>query len=286
MPIKIRYLIIYRIEPGASPPAAPGQTPAPGPAPDIILISSTGPAADYRSDMFGYYLCAGDYEGSRYYRQLHSVDRGNPHFAYKTSRGWAISTTLGDTRDGYVRLRSEDMTDTIDTAHNWKYMWGGSYSSDPDVIVTGMRSLPPPCPEISISARVHHHCAGVYQPTDQYCHGRVVYNNVTNNKVMLVDDGYGSCWLVLDNINSDWETAVMRSGSAPDTCPAHPRTNKGSGGRTCWWYRDKNGEYQDDGDNWGIALENFTRMLLISVFSLLFAHIFPYLSSLSNKKCC
>ena len=39
-------------------------------------------------------------------------------------------------------------------------------------------------------------------------------------------------------------------------------------------------------DIWGIALENFTRMLLISVYSLLFAHIFPYLSSLSNKKCC
>ena len=37
-------------------------------------------------------------------------------------------------------------------------------------------------------------------------------------------------------------------------------------------------------NNWGIAMENFTRMLLISIFSLLFADIFPYLSSPSNKK--
>ena len=40
----------------------------------------------------------------------------------------------------------------------------------------------------------------------------------------------------------------MYSGSAPDTCPAHSRTNKGGEGQTCWQYRDKNRMYQDDGD--------------------------------------
>ena len=112
-----------------------------------------------------------------------------------------------------------------------------------------MRSLPTPCAEISISARVHHHCAGVYQPTDQYCHGRVVYNNITNNKVMLVDYYPDGRWYVLDNINSDWRTAWMYSGSAPDTCPAHPRAKKnGWREQTCWQYRDKNWKYHDDGD--------------------------------------
>ena len=80
----------------SSPGPSPVPTPVPGP--DIILISSTGPAADYDSRTFGYYLCAGDYGGFRYYKQLHSVDRrtGGPYFAYKTSRGWAISETLGE----------------------------------------------------------------------------------------------------------------------------------------------------------------------------------------------
>ena len=53
---------------------------------------------------------------------------------------------------------------------------------------------------------------------------------------------------VVCNIYSDSRTAAgMVSGSAPDTCPAHPRTNKG-GGWTCWKYRDENGIWRDDGD--------------------------------------
>ena len=64
---------------------------------------------------------------------------------------------------------------------------------------------------------------------------------------MLVDYYPYGHWYVLDYINSDWSTAWMWSGSAPDTCPAHPRRNKGSG-QKCWQYRDENGKYSNDGD--------------------------------------
>ena len=202
------------------------------------------------SDAFGYYKTGGVYGGSKYYRQLHSVDRDGPWFAYKTSRGWCISRKLGDT-DQPVRLMSGDSTDTIQTATKWKYRDGAvRYSDDSSLVVNTVSILPSPCPEITISARVHTDCAGVYHPTEEYCYGRIIYKNVTNNKVLLVASYYlggGGHWRVLDNINSDWMTAGMMSGSAPDTCPAHPRANMGWG-RTCWQYLDENDEYQDDGD--------------------------------------
>ena len=198
------------------------------PGPDIIMMSSTGDAAEYFSHMLGVYVAVGEYKGSRYYRQLHTVKRGNEHFAYKTSSHWYISKDLGS--NGW--LRSDEKTETI-PVKKWKY-WRIFWCDDSDLKFTvyAKDSPPEPCQEIEISAtNMQTDCDGVYTPTSDYCNGRPVYINTNNKKVLLVDHEYlklCGCWAVLDYDESAVDTARMRSGSAaPDLCPAHPRSKRG-----------------------------------------------------------
>ena len=43
----------------------------------FLLVTTTGPAAEYEGDMFGLYKEAGTHNGAPYYVQLHDVNNGN-----------------------------------------------------------------------------------------------------------------------------------------------------------------------------------------------------------------
>ena len=97
----------------------------------LLLLTTTGPAAEEWGDVFGLYREAGLYNGVRFYRQ---VDRSNKGwFMYQYSKyGWYIGATLGGDLGALGNLISSD---TVPVS-GWQYWDGKVWLHDENIRVT------------------------------------------------------------------------------------------------------------------------------------------------------
>ena len=66
-----------------------------GPA-KMVLVTSTGAAAEWFGASMGVFLLAGEHNNRPYYRQKHTVDTQGASFLYSHDNGgWVVSDTLG-----------------------------------------------------------------------------------------------------------------------------------------------------------------------------------------------
>merc|ERR1712038_1904318 len=88
---------------------------------EMLLVTSTGAAAEYKGHCMGVFLLAGEHNNRPYYRQKHTLDTGGAMFLYSQENGnWYVSSTLGEA-DGYLKNTSQ--TASVPTS-GWQYSYG------------------------------------------------------------------------------------------------------------------------------------------------------------------
>ena len=196
-----------------------------GHRPKYLLVTTTGPSADHRGNLFGLYKEAGTHNGAPYFSQLNDVDtEGEPYKIYKhVGGGWRAGPVLGDTACG---LLNSSTTATVPES-GWQYGDGtGTWPHDAGLRVTRVGDYSPLlCGTITISAtgeaaRVRGDCMGEFHPNGQFSAGRQVFHCQETGKYLTVRPGRAG-WGVCDSVNS--EADGVASGCAPGLCPALSR---------------------------------------------------------------
>ena len=184
----------------------------------MMLLTTTGPSAEWCGPVFGLYKVAGMYNGSKYYHQL---DRGNNgHYIYQSSNDhWMVWHTLGETKGYLMYLKT--LGDV--SVNGWFYNKddAGNWYQDEGVKFTPIENMASVhCGDITISMPGGE--TGVFKPTRQMSQGRQIFRNPRTGKYLSVGPR-ALCWAVRDNVDSS--AASVHSGCAPDMCPASPRAS-------------------------------------------------------------
>ena len=228
------------------------------PQEDVILLTSSGPSAEYQGSALGLYRREGILNNSPYYRhvdttvtprlnmnKLRDYWMGSEETVYRNKKGeWCMGTGL----DSFGRgLYNETKTDSV-PLEGWK-CWNGDASfedvlfgdegwlEDPHLKITkpSDSSFPLPCGTITIEATGNfvlrkeiEDCLGVYKPfKNDFSAGRRVFKHSSMNRFLMVRS---TAWSV-DNT----EVNFMASGCAPSMCPADPRAMKSQRFDTTSW---------------------------------------------------
>ena len=136
---------------------------------------------------------------------------------------WYISDILGDD-NGF--MRNLISSDTVPVT-GLQYAGGGKWQHDEGITVTpgeDMSSVRCGNITITVSGEAAKHQstrAGVFKPTGEMSGGRQLFRNPQTGKYLNVRPGFVE-WGVRDNIDS---AAGIRSGCAPDMCPASHRAS-------------------------------------------------------------
>ena len=206
---------------------------------DTLLVTSSGPTAEYKGDVLGVYQKAGTHNSCPYYKQLDRVrSDGKEYVIYRSEKGgWAMGPGL----DGPCGLKNARGTESVPLT-DWNcWDWqDGKYRDDPHLRITP--DQPPACGAITIlasgdAAAKQPECIGVYTPTRMFSAGRRVFKRQTQQKYLLVKtSNVESCWSVRESGKN--EGARMKSGCAPSMCPADPRARTSERfGQTSWKYK-------------------------------------------------
>merc|ERR1712038_1611069 len=100
---------------------------------EMVLVTSTGAAAEYQGGSMGVFLLAGEHNNRPYYRQKHTVDTEGALFLYSHENGtWYVSTTLGKAGGG---LKNTTQSASVPTS-GWQYGDGWEFNHDPVLTVT------------------------------------------------------------------------------------------------------------------------------------------------------
>ena len=93
-----------------------------------LLVTSTGPAAEYQGSAIGLYREAGTHNGASYYVQLHDVNtEEEPGKIYKyKDGGWRAGDVLGGAVCG---LKNSSATATVPES-GWQYVGEGGWPHD------------------------------------------------------------------------------------------------------------------------------------------------------------
>ena len=212
----------------------------------FLLVTTTGPAAEYEGDMFGLYKEAGTYNGAPYYVQLDDVStKGEPHKIYKHDDGWRAGPVLGDTACG---LLNSSTTATVPES-GWQYGDGtGTWPHDAGLRVTRVGDYSPLlCGTITISAtgeaaRAQRSSMGRFKPTGQFCAGRQVFYCQKTGRYLTVYPNQVA-WGVRDRVNS--AGVGVQSGCAPGLCPALARAAVSDRRNVKSWQYAFNGNLHD-----------------------------------------
>ena len=162
-----------------------------GHRPKYLLVTTTGPSAEYWGEMLGLYKEAGTYNGAPYYIQLDDVStKGKPGKIYKHDGGaWEAGPVLGGATCG---LRNSSTTATVPES-GWQYGGGeAGWLHDAGLRVTRVEDISPLlCGTVTISAtgeaaRVRADCMGQFQPTGQLSAGRQVFHNQRTDRYLSV----------------------------------------------------------------------------------------------------
>lgn len=217
---------------------------------DVILLTSSGPSAEYQGSALGLYRREGIHNNSPYYRHLDIEE-----FICRNKEGeWYMAMGLDvDMARCGKGLWNENKTDSVPLA-GWK-CWNGDASfadkahwwiEDPllKILTPSDPSYPLLCGEITIEAPENsvlqkEKCLGVYKPWGNlFSAGRRVFKHVSKKRFLMVKFGFTQ-WVVDKSINFHNETALMASNCAPSLCPADPRALKSLRfDRTSWRYYD------------------------------------------------
>ncbi len=194
-----------------------------------LLVTSSGPAAEYAGALLGIYKEAGTHNNCPYYKQV-DIERtdGQKYVIYLCKEGgWAMGPGL----DSTINLKNSSKAGSIPLT-GWTCFAGGKYRDDYQLRIDYDQPLA--CGEITITASgvatvKQPECVGVYEPTQMFSAGRRVFKHPTQELYLLVKHG-STTWGVHDSVKS--KGARMISGGAPSMCPADPRA------RTSWQYTD------------------------------------------------
>ena len=191
----------------------------------MMLLTTTGPAAEWCGAVFGLYKEAGMLNGEKYYQQLDWSNKG--HFIYKSSQGnWVVCNTPGYeetlTKVYLVHLKSLGAV----ALNGWFYNEDdagnfGNLHQDIGVTWTPVECMDSVlCGDITISMPGGE--TGVFKPSRHMSQGRQIFRNPRTGKYLSVGPRT-HCWAVRDNVDSS--AASVHSGCAPDMCPASPRAS-------------------------------------------------------------
>ena len=188
----------------------------------LLLLTTTGPAAEYRGDVFGLYREVGLHNGVKYYQQRDRSNLGFYMYQYSKER-WIIGDTLGIVGGALMNYISSE---TVPVS-GWQYGDGKRFHHDSGIRVTPVEDMDSVlCGDITITvsgeAAKHIPYAGVFKPTGEISLGRQLFRNPQTGKVLFVPPGVVS-WGVRDNIDST--AAGIVSGCAPEMCPASHRAS-------------------------------------------------------------
>ena len=213
----------------------------------MLLVTSTGAAAEYAGDSMGVFLLAGEHNNRPYYRQKHTVDTEGAWFLYCYENGnWYVSDILGENAGS---LKNTTKTASVPTS-GWQYI-GGRWHHDLALTVTPLSDLSSAtCSSITISAkgeaaRKVPDYLGTFTPTGDYSCGRQVFSS-DRGRYLMVKAGWNS-WYVQRSVTAP--AAYIESGCSPGMCPAHPRARHSDRlSRKSWQYK-ANGWWQESDIN-------------------------------------
>ena len=222
--------------------------------PPFLLVTSTGPAADYQGGKLGLYRKTEQRtEGRTVYIQEHdSQYDDSPCKLSSDNKVWVVNVNCDD---GYEGLRAATHSDGP-TSVSWQYKESrhSIWRDDPALTVTGLSEKPSSECEVTISLSwkikdivtnilepiVDPGVAGVYRADGSYCRGRPVLQHSVRLFTLSVG-GWGRWWVV-ETIGRG--PPYLSSGSAPSQCPADPRAaRRERRGETHWQYLSKQWEW-------------------------------------------
>ncbi len=200
--------------------------------PPFLLISSSGPAADHQSGVFGLYEKTEEMrEGRSVYTQMHDTKYGDNYLElFSNNRVWNIAARAT------VFLRATTLSDSP-TSVTWQYKeLHKTWLDDPALTVTSLNEKPSCDCEVTISLSEdiswdieEPGVVGLYKADGSYHRGRPVLQHQEDLFTLSVLRGY---WLVSDGVDG---ASFLYSGSAPSQCPADPRAARNKRrGETHW----------------------------------------------------
>ena len=182
---------------------------------NTLLVTSSGPAAEYWGGMLGVYKKAGTHNNCPYYKQV-DFERsdGKEMVIYRRKEGgWAVRSGL----DGPHSLENTSKTESVPLT-GWTFWDGDNKQDRDDPHLRISPDQPPACGEITISASggaadKQYDCVGVYKPTQMFSAGRrVIKHKTPQARYLLVVPGR-VVWSVRESVES--KGARMQSGCAP-----------------------------------------------------------------------
>ena len=184
-----------------------------------MVLTSTGPSAEWWGSCLGVFDYLQQYNNSPAYRQRHSVANTLPRYLYRHDCGyWCVSEELGTSSRG---LLNRTQTDSVPNTNWLYYVFGeGFWTSDSELTVS--TSLPSICSVISISlhgeaAKAQPRAFGMYRPTGEWSAGHPVFSN---GDLYLCVVPTSTAWSVRDG--PDTIQARLYSGSV-SWFPTSPR---------------------------------------------------------------
>ena len=190
-----------------------------------LLVTTTGPTAEFQGSNFGLYREAGTHHGAPYYVQLHDVNTNKePCKIYKDNNvlygvAWKAGLNLGDAACGLLHSSN---TDTVPET-GWQYNDGTTWHHDAGIRVRHVEDISTLlCGTITISAtgeaaKFQSKGMGKFRPTGQFSAGRQVFYNRRYLSVYPCRRAWGSRY------NAEDSEIGVRSGCAPGLCPAFRR---------------------------------------------------------------
>jgi len=191
-----------------------------GGSPPVLVLSSTGPAAERQSGSLGVFDYLKQYNNSPAYRQRHTAATvaGEPLYLYRAEPGiWCVGPDLGGPSTGLANRTNSGSV----PPDNWLCSTEYSWQSDPTMSLA--TSLPSVCGMINITllgaAAKAPETEGKYSATGQWSAGRPVFSN--GRTYLRVRPGANQ-WEVTDQVKKLTKSKIL-SSSATTSCPASNR---------------------------------------------------------------
>ena len=203
----------------------------------FLLISSSGPATDHQSEMFGLYRKTGELkEGRNVYVQ--ESDLGFPTGPVNLSSAegvWSVTRS-----DGTYLKAATPSHSPISVKWQFKDFHQTTWHDDLALRVTGLSEKPSFESEAEVTIRLTEdvkrdikepRVEGVYKANGSYYKGRPVLQHSDGHFKLFV--AYFR-WKVGSDVGG---SGCLMSGSVPSQCPADPRAARNEReGRTQWQY--------------------------------------------------
>jgi len=205
-----------------------------------VVLTSTGPSAEYRGCCLGVFDYIMQYNNSPAYRQRHSVANPQPQYLYRDEDGdWCVSYKLGSS---LVSLLNRTKIDTVPST-NWLHAYGKDaygkarrgWSSDTELTISTSLSSISPVINISLQGETasenERALQGEYKPTGEWSAGHPVYGRY--GRFYLCVKAGRTSWSVSSSLDNT--EVILQSGSVA-WCPTSLRSS---------WQYWKYGEWHD-----------------------------------------